>query len=155
MCYLMFRLCRCRAPRWWRPPGGNAPVPGIQLRCARWPPALPVQLWDPFNSVSLIHCCARWPPPLPVQLWDLRNSVSPIREFHGHAKGVLAMSWCPQDSSFLLSSGKDNRTICWDVNAGALRCAVHAAPPRCGVSAAGWPAGLPGRSDLVHIVTLQ
>ena len=33
-------------------------------------------------------------------------------------QGVLGMSWCPQDSSFLLSSGKDNRTLCWDVNAG-------------------------------------
>ncbi|KAL4425258.1 hypothetical protein ABPG75_009274 [Micractinium tetrahymenae] len=57
-----------------------------------------------------------------LQLWDLRNSVSPIREFHGHAKGVLGMSWCPQDSSFLLSSGKDNRTICWDVSSGELYC---------------------------------
>lgn len=64
------------------------------------------------------------------QLWDLRNSVSPIREFHGHAKGVLGMSWCPQDSSFLLSSAKDNRTICWDVNAGAPCTALRT--PRTG-----------------------
>lgn len=47
------------------------------------------------------------------------------REYHGHAKGVLGMSWCPQDATFLLSSAKDNRTICWDVNSGA-RSAVGA-----------------------------
>ncbi|PRW34057.1 transport SEC31-like protein B isoform A [Chlorella sorokiniana] len=57
-----------------------------------------------------------------LQLWDLRNSVSPVREYHGHAKGVLGMSWCPQDASFLLSSAKDNRTICWDVNSGEVYC---------------------------------
>ncbi len=42
------------------------------------------------------------------------------REYHGHAKGVLGMSWCPQDASFLLSSAKDNRTICWDVSSGVF-----------------------------------
>lgn len=44
------------------------------------------------------------------------------REYHGHAKGVLGMSWCPQDATFLLSSAKDNRTICWDVNSGTHGC---------------------------------
>ena len=34
-------------------------------------------------------------------------------------QGVLGMSWCPQDPTLLLSSGKDNRTICWDVTTGA------------------------------------
>ena len=28
--------------------------------------------------------------------------------------GVIAMSWCPNDSSYLLTCAKDNRTICWD-----------------------------------------
>jgi len=49
-----------------------------------------------------------------LQLWDLRNSVSPLMELQGHSKGVLAVSWCPQDASLLLSSGKDNRVIVWD-----------------------------------------
>ena len=50
--------------------------------------------------------------------------MSPIREYHGHAKGVLGLSWCTQDASFLLSCGKDNRTICWDVTTGAPYCEV-------------------------------
>lgn len=29
--------------------------------------------------------------------------------------GVVAMSWCPSDSSYLLTCAKDNRTICWDM----------------------------------------
>ena len=30
--------------------------------------------------------------------------------------GVIAMEWCPSDSSYLLTCAKDNRTICWDTN---------------------------------------
>ncbi|KAL4435628.1 hypothetical protein ABPG77_002591 [Micractinium sp. CCAP 211/92] len=77
--------------------------------------------WNPEVATQLVVASDDDMAPS-LQLWDLRNSVSPIQEYHGHAKGVLAMSWCPQDSSFLLSSGKDNRTICWDVNAGELYC---------------------------------
>lgn len=32
------------------------------------------------------------------------------------------MAWSPHDSSLLLSSGKDNRTICWDVHSGDIVC---------------------------------
>lgn len=35
-------------------------------------------------------------------------------------QGVLSMAWSPHDSSLLLSSGKDNRTICWDVHSGDI-----------------------------------
>lgn len=51
-----------------------------------------------------------------LQLWDLRNSTSPLQEFVGHAKGVLAMDWSPHDPGMLMSSGKDNRTLCWDLS---------------------------------------
>lgn len=37
-------------------------------------------------------------------------------------QGVLGMAWCPQDASLLLSSAKDNRTICWDVTTGDIVC---------------------------------
>ncbi|GFZ02643.1 transducin family protein [Actinidia rufa] len=30
------------------------------------------------------------------------------------------MSWCPSDSSYLLTCAKDNRTICWDVVSGEI-----------------------------------
>lgn len=36
----------------------------------------------------------------------------------GHEGGVLSLSWCKQDVDLLLSSGKDNRTICWDPQTG-------------------------------------
>lgn len=31
---------------------------------------------------------------------------------------MLSVSWCPQDSDLLLSCGKDNRTICWNIQTG-------------------------------------
>lgn len=31
------------------------------------------------------------------------------------------MSWCPTDSSYLLTCAKDNRTICWDTVTGEVR----------------------------------
>jgi len=37
-------------------------------------------------------------------------------------QGVLGMSWCPQDHSLLLSSSKDQRTICWDVHTTDIVC---------------------------------
>ncbi|GAA0154166.1 vesicle coat protein [Lithospermum erythrorhizon] len=55
-----------------------------------------------------------------LRLWDMRNIMSPVREFVGHTKGVIAMAWCPIDSSYLLTCAKDNRTICWDVNTGEI-----------------------------------
>lgn len=53
-----------------------------------------------------------------LQLWDLRNSSGPVREFAGHAKGVLSLSWSLHDPRLLLSSARDARTICWDMDAG-------------------------------------
>ncbi|CAM0152285.1 unnamed protein product [Urochloa decumbens] len=56
----------------------------------------------------------------PLRLWDLRRAVSPIREFVGHIQGVIGMSWCPYDSSFMISCSKDNKTICWDTLSGKI-----------------------------------
>ena len=36
----------------------------------------------------------------------------------GHSKGVLSLAWCPRDPSLLLSGGKDDRAILWNVNSG-------------------------------------
>jgi protein transport protein SEC31 len=47
-------------------------------------------------------------------LWSLRNALAPEAILSGHDKGVLSLSWCRQDPSLLLSSGKDNRTILWN-----------------------------------------
>ncbi len=51
-----------------------------------------------------------------IKLWDLRSSTTvPLATLHGHTEGVLSLSWCTHDSSLLLSCGKDNRTILWDL----------------------------------------
>lgn len=55
-----------------------------------------------------------------IRLWDMRNTLSPVKEFLGHTKGVISMSWCPSDSAYLLTCGKDNRTICWDTISGEI-----------------------------------
>ena len=61
-----------------------------------------------------------------LQVWDLRNSISPVKELTGHTKGVLSVAWCPSDPSLLASSGKDNRTIIWDVGTGEIMCELPA-----------------------------
>lgn len=73
--------------------------------------------WNPEVATQLIVASDDDSSPA-LQLWDLRNSVSPLMELHGHSKGVLAVSWCPQDASLLLSSSKDNRIIVWDATTG-------------------------------------
>ena len=70
--------------------------------------------WNPEVATQLVVASDDDRSPT-LQMWDLRNSVSPIREFVGHGKGVLGMSWSPHDTSLMLSCAKDNRTICWDV----------------------------------------
>ncbi|GFR43886.1 hypothetical protein Agub_g5015 [Astrephomene gubernaculifera] len=77
--------------------------------------------WNPDIATQLIVASDDDRSPT-LQMWDLRNSVSPLKEFVGHHKGVLGMAWSPHDSSLLLSSGKDNRTICWDVHSGDIVC---------------------------------
>ncbi|KAE9616365.1 putative transcription factor WD40-like family [Lupinus albus] len=61
-----------------------------------------------------------------LRLWDMRNTMTPVKEFVGHNRGVIAMSWCPNDSSYLLSCGKDSRTICWDTISGEIACELPA-----------------------------
>ncbi|GJW59104.1 transport protein Sec31 homolog B-like protein [Tanacetum coccineum] len=37
-----------------------------------------------------------------------------------HLLGVVAISWCPHDSSYLLTCAKDDRTILWDTNSAEI-----------------------------------
>ena len=73
--------------------------------------------WDPNNSTKLLTATPDDNTPV-ILLWDLRNSNAPERTLQGHEQGVLSLSWCSQDSDLLLSSGKDNRTICWNPQTG-------------------------------------
>jgi protein transport protein SEC31 len=81
--------------------------------------------WHPDVATQLIVASDDDSSPS-LRLWDMRNIMSPVREFVGHSKGVIAMSWCPSDSSYLLTCAKDNRTICWDVVSGEI---VSELPP--------------------------
>ncbi|KFM23803.1 Protein transport protein SEC31 [Auxenochlorella protothecoides] len=63
-------------------------------------------------------------------LWDLRSPAAPLRELTGHSRGVLGLSWSTQDAGLILSSGKDNRTLVWDVaGCGAPHAELGAAGP--------------------------
>jgi len=58
-----------------------------------------------------------------MKLWDLRASMSmPLATMEGHGSGILGMDWCPHDDSLVVSCGKDNRTILWDVNSLRMIC---------------------------------
>lgn len=73
--------------------------------------------WDPEKPTKLVTSIPLESDPV-ILVWDLRNSHAPERILKGHESGVLSMSWCAQDPELLLSSGKDNRTICWNPQTG-------------------------------------
>ncbi|BDD60919.1 protein transport protein S31 [Monascus purpureus] len=73
--------------------------------------------WDPERPTKLITSTPLESDPL-ILVWDLRNSHAPERTLRGHESGVLSLSWCAQDPDLLLSSGMDNRTICWNPQTG-------------------------------------
>ncbi|XP_016538857.2 protein transport protein SEC31 homolog B isoform X1 [Capsicum annuum] len=84
----------------------------VRRRCS-------VLQWHPDVATQLIVASDEDGSPA-LRMWDMRNILSPVKEFVGHTKGVIAMSWCPIDSSYLLTCAKDNRTICWDVVSGEI-----------------------------------
>ncbi|KAM3458024.1 hypothetical protein MY3296_000674 [Beauveria thailandica] len=69
--------------------------------------------WDPNNSTKLLTGTPDDNTPV-ILLWDLRNSNAPEKTLQGHEQGILSLAWCSQDSSILLSSGKDNKTLVWN-----------------------------------------
>lgn len=76
--------------------------------------------WNPEVATQLAIACEDDHSPV-IELWDLRQAYEPLKELkgpEGHAKGILALSWCPDDSNLLLSCGKDNRCIVWNPNTG-------------------------------------
>ncbi|XP_010279523.1 PREDICTED: protein transport protein SEC31 homolog B-like [Nelumbo nucifera] len=75
--------------------------------------------WNPDIATQLVVASDDDSSPS-LRLWDMRNPISPSKEFVGHTRGVIAMSWCPSDSLYLLTCAKDNRTICWDTVTGEI-----------------------------------
>ncbi|RYG68084.1 hypothetical protein EON64_05940, partial [archaeon] len=71
--------------------------------------------WNPDQGLHIVTASGDDRHPV-IKLWDLRSSTSlPLATLQGHTEGVLSVSWCPSDTSLLLSCGKDNRTILWDL----------------------------------------
>eukprot|EP00602_Paraphysomonas_sp_CaronLab_P005046 CAMPEP_0185030580 /NCGR_PEP_ID=MMETSP1103-20130426/17560_1 /TAXON_ID=36769 /ORGANISM="Paraphysomonas bandaiensis, Strain Caron Lab Isolate" /LENGTH=1052 /DNA_ID=CAMNT_0027565771 /DNA_START=108 /DNA_END=3263 /DNA_ORIENTATION=+ len=71
--------------------------------------------WNPDQGLHLVTAGGDDKNPV-IKLWDLRSSTSlPLATLQGHTEGILSVSWCPSDPSLLLSCGKDNRTMLWDL----------------------------------------
>ncbi|KAJ1769853.1 protein transport protein S31 [Coemansia sp. RSA 1843] len=75
--------------------------------------------WNPASPTQLVTASSDDNNPV-IMLWDLRNVNAPSQSFAGHNRGILSLSWCRKDSGLLLSSGKDNRTICWNPQSGEI-----------------------------------
>ncbi|KAK6359361.1 protein transport protein S31 [Orbilia brochopaga] len=75
--------------------------------------------WHPENATKLLTALPDDSNPV-IMVWDLRNANAPEKILTGHDQGVLSLDWCKQDPDILLSSGKDNRTICWNPNSGEM-----------------------------------
>uniref|UniRef100_A0A8C1U9P1 Protein transport protein Sec31A n=1 Tax=Cyprinus carpio TaxID=7962 RepID=A0A8C1U9P1_CYPCA len=76
-------------------------------------------LWHPEVATQLL--LASEDDRLPViQMWDLRFATSPLKVLESHTRGVLSISWSQADPELLLSSGKDNRILCWNPNTGEV-----------------------------------
>ncbi|KAJ1950310.1 protein transport protein S31, partial [Linderina pennispora] len=70
-------------------------------------------VWNPASATQVVTASSDDNNPV-IMLWDLRNANAPSQTFSGHQRGILSLSWCRKDSGLLLSSGKDNRTVCWN-----------------------------------------
>eukprot|EP01035_Chromulina_nebulosa_P017943 gene17943-23567_t len=71
--------------------------------------------WNPDQGLNIITASGDDKNPV-IKLWDLRSSTSlPLATLQGHTQGILSASWCPTDPSLILSCGKDNQTILWDL----------------------------------------
>ncbi|KAJ1642847.1 protein transport protein S31 [Coemansia asiatica] len=75
--------------------------------------------WNPASATQLVTASSDDSNPA-IMLWDLRNANAPSQVFTGHHRGVLSLSWCRKDAGLLLSSGKDNRTVCWNPMTGEI-----------------------------------
>ena len=81
--------------------------------------------WNPDIATQVIVASDDDTTPI-LQMWDLRNAHAPAKTLQGHTRGILSMSWCPFDSSMLLTAGKDSRTLCWNPNDSSIMCELPA-----------------------------
>ncbi|CBZ55105.1 hypothetical protein NCLIV_055300 [Neospora caninum Liverpool] len=100
-------------------PGGEGQAVEIQIFCdpthRQSRPSSVVWLPNQATQLLLAYDDDRHPV---LQLWDLRNSSYPLREtasdgVYGHTRGIVNAALNPMDSRMLLTSGRDNRIVCW------------------------------------------
>ncbi|CAK7330966.1 unnamed protein product [Dovyalis caffra] len=108
----------CRVQHILASTSSNGITDSIRRRCS-------VLQWHPDVATQLVVASDEDGSPS-LRLWDMRNILEPVKEFVGHTKGVIGMSWCPNDSSYLLTCAKDNRTICWNTVTGEIVCELPA-----------------------------
>ncbi len=94
--------------------------PWCELRCDASGSGVSCVQWNPTQGMHLLTSNSDDRNPV-IKLWDLRASMSmPLATTEGinggHEKGILDMDWCPFDENFLVSCGKDNKTILWDIS---------------------------------------
>ncbi|SMN19895.1 similar to Saccharomyces cerevisiae YDL195W SEC31 Component of the Sec13p-Sec31p complex of the COPII vesicle coat, required for vesicle formation in ER to Golgi transport [Maudiozyma saulgeensis] len=83
-------------------------------------PLLSVVEWHPISSTTIATASGSDTDPV-IVTWDLRNANQPLKVMNnGFAKGILSLDWCSQDSSLLLSSGRDNTVQLWNPEEGKL-----------------------------------
>ncbi|XP_047409775.1 protein transport protein Sec31B isoform X4 [Sciurus carolinensis] len=70
--------------------------------------------WHPDIATQLVLCSEDDRLPV-IQLWDLRFASSPLKVLESHSRGIFSMSWSHADAELLLSSAKDNQTLCWNL----------------------------------------
>lgn len=85
--------------------------------------------WNPEQPMHIAAASDDDEAPL-INIWDLHMTIAPKSTLKGHQRGIMAISWCQQDKSLMLSTGKDNRTLCWDINTSSVVSEIG--------SSAGW-----------------
>jgi len=71
--------------------------------------------WNPDQGLHILTASGDDNNPV-LNLWDLRgNYTVPSLTLRGHTQGILSVGWCKKDTSLILSCGKDNRTLLWDL----------------------------------------
>jgi len=89
--------------------------PWCELRAETSGVAISDMAWNPTQGLHMITASSDDRNPF-LKLWDLRASTTmPLATLSGHSQGILSLDWCPHDESLLVSCGKDNRTILWDL----------------------------------------
>eukprot|EP00639_Heterosigma_akashiwo_P027630 CAMPEP_0194667028 /NCGR_PEP_ID=MMETSP0295-20121207/3088_1 /TAXON_ID=39354 /ORGANISM="Heterosigma akashiwo, Strain CCMP2393" /LENGTH=651 /DNA_ID=CAMNT_0039549433 /DNA_START=46 /DNA_END=1997 /DNA_ORIENTATION=- len=95
--------------------------------------------WNPDQGLHIVTASGDDNNPV-INLWDLRgNYTVPSATLRGHTQGILSLAWCKKDTSLILSCGKDNRTLMWDLYKGESVYELPATQDGGAAAAAGAP----------------